>query len=1167
MLPSINFTNFSVPATTTSSGLLTLNGTISDTNSPSSISVTINWGDKTSSTVLASATSTPGIFAFSAGPHAYPNPPSSKSPFFTVTASAKDSTNASVKAIEAAVVADGLPGNETINVAPGNTSSVQVTVGSFTGSFSRPADGGPIVVFGSSSATAPDNITVNEGAAVNVAVYGGSQDPLTVQDPTPSDTITMTNNSVTANGSTVTYSGVSSLLVSGLGGGDSVTMTGIATGVPTTVDGVSGATSFAGQFGSAGFNGTLVLVNFAKATFSDAGSFTGSLTVKSPGSLQQFSVASTVTAGSTITATNISNVNIGTLAGHLTANGGSISGVNITSIAPGGVLQATESVGVPGSGVISNASIGTNSGSILAGAINGMFMGINSSSVRASGQGTINNFTDGTNTGTISAVEDSNVGSGVFSNGSIGDNSGSISAGAINQMSMGSNSGSVTASGQGTINNFTDGTNTGTISAVEDSNAGSGVFSNGSIGDNSGSISAGAINQMSMGSNSGSVTASGQGTISKLNVGTNSGLIQAKADTTSGSGALSNSNIGTLATTGIVSAANASDITITTVAGSIQVTNHVSNLSAGTVAGTANLHAGHFDVFTAQHAAPTVNFIEPTVTRTLMVSPHTGNTGNVLPDYGFYYDGTGPGDPKVVVQIVATSSTAPFDLGVTTSTATNSSPPPPNSSELDGFDLAGLYSVDSNGNPNALTGVHNVVVGGNVLLGAVPGALSFFNHLPSTAASGGIQLPQDIVAVAAAGNLPAASIVAKAVPSVAAGLFNGVSADNASQNDALVPLAVGTAVTQANDSFQVFVSEASHVAQFLVTGPGSSFDNKQMLFADQVADNLPVTATDTLVPTGSSATVSSVAFSGFGASLTTAQAITNSITVTAGSLGDLTLKAPQGLTASVTAPSIIGNINITNGGISNIIETSGDLGSTITGPSGSITGVTSIQTGSGGLTSTGQIIVGGNLISQVGLQSGLDGVIAVQGDIGTIQTSNGIAPNGALTRFGGINVSTGGVTGQIVAMGNVFGDISITGGLSGRIAVHGNNGEFGLSNGRDGILGNVSIKGGIDTTGAIVSGGLIGDAISGTHLSISGTDKGLLAAVGIINFGATGSLNQAGLFNNVGGTSTNGNVIDAIFTKSVGTLFQVISPGDLSQLLDLLIDLTYSPGHLIEPST
>ena len=52
------------------------------------------------------------------------------------------------------------------------------------------------------------------------------------------------------------------------------------------------------------------------------------------------------------------------------------------------------------------------------------------------------------------------------------------------------------------------------------------------------------------------------------------------------------------------------------------------------------------------------------------------------------------------------------------------------------------------------------------------------------------------------------------------------------------------------------------------------------------------------------------------------------------------------------------------------------------------------------------------------------GVIAVQGDIGTIQTNSlgdAVTVNNALIRFGGIS-ATGGVGGQIVAVGNVFGE-------------------------------------------------------------------------------------------------------------------------------------------------
>jgi len=566
--------------------------------------------------------------------------------------------------------------------------------------------------------------------------------------------------------------------------------------------------------------------------------------------------------------------------------------------------------------------------------------------------------------------------------------------------------------------------------------------------------------------------------------------------------------------------------------------------------GTANLMAGHFQTVTAQHVSPLVHFIEPTVTRTVAVTPHV--PGGAIPDYSLYYDGTGSGNPSVVVNFNAVG-VGSFDLAVITSTATSGG---------DGFDLAGVYSTGNNP-----TGIHNVEVGGSLLLGAVPpGAISFLGLPPNT--TGGVQLPQDTVAVAVADNLPAASILAKSVPSIAAHSFAGVTADNAGNPDAQVPLAAGTGLSQANDTFQLFFSEANDVAQFLVTGAGNSFDGKDMLFADIVTDNAPVTAQDKLIPSGSSTSVDSVAFAGAGGSLTTAQPIISMISAVGGSIGNLILSSPHGL-ANVMADSIIGNIDVSNGGINGVVETTaGNLGRAFTDSSGNIIGVTTIHAGGGGL--VGKILAKGNLVSQLNLQSGLDGVVATDGDIGVIQTAGGGAKlnsDGSLTRFGGIVVSTGGVNGQVIALGNAFGDIKVTGGLSGRIAVKGKQGEFGLASFRYGILGNISIGGGIKTTGALVSSGLIGDDgsnnihndVNCTHLTISGSDQGIISAGEDINFGATGSLNQSGLFENATGVSLA--AINAIFTNN-GGLLDVLDPAQLTLIVQDLLALKVSGGKL-----
>ena len=121
----------------------------------------------------------------------------------------------------------------------------------------------------------------------------------------------------------------------------------------------------------------------------------------------------------------------------------------------------------------------------------------------------------------------------------------------------------------------------------------------------------------------------------------------------------------------------------------------------------------------------------------------------------------------------------------------------------------------------------------------------------------------------------------------------------------------------------------------------------------------------------------------------------------------------------------------------------------------------------------------------------------------------------------------------------------------------GNNGEYHLSSGRDGILCNVSVTGGIGTSGAIVSAGLLGDQTGGTQLSISGGDKGILAAEGNINYsGNISSLTN--VFENA--TGPNKSAIDYIFTNG-GVPLTI--PSGLALILQDLRALTVnSKGNL-----
>src|SRR5262249_58998439 len=104
-----------------------------------------------------------------------------------------------------------------------------------------------------------------------------------------------------------------------------------------------------------------------------------------------------------------------------------------------GVLKATETG--PGTGVISNSTIGSNAGTITAGALSGLAVSLNAVGgvIRAQGQGTASGVSIGTNSGSFSTVEDATSGSGVMSNTTIGSNTGSLSAGSISGMADGSN--------------------------------------------------------------------------------------------------------------------------------------------------------------------------------------------------------------------------------------------------------------------------------------------------------------------------------------------------------------------------------------------------------------------------------------------------------------------------------------------------------------------------------------------------------------------------------------------------------------------------------------------------------------------------------------------------------------------------------------------------------
>jgi hypothetical protein len=193
----------------------------------------------------------------------------------------------------------------------------------------------------------------------------------------------------------------------------------------------------------------------------------------------------------------------------------------------------------------------------------------------------------------------------------------------------------------------------------------------------------------------------------------------------------------------------------------------------------------------------------------------------------------------------------------------------------------------------------------------------------------------------------------------------------------------------------------------------------------------------------------------------------------------------------------------------------------------------------------GQVVVGGSL-NQAEVDGIMSGTLAVQGDIG----AEVIGADGSPTRFGSITVG-GSFDGQIVAMGNAYGDLVFKQDFNGRVAVHGQ-----LVPRQPvppfGIVGNVEVAGSIGSAGAIVSGGLLGDAAGGTALSAGGL-AGLLAARGDISFGSVGEPDGAHIFEDAAGV--NAAAIDAVFTDGGKLLVIDTTPQGLHNLSLILADL------------
>ncbi len=591
--------------------------------------------------------------------------------------------------------------------------------------------------------------------------------------------------------------------------------------------------------------------------------------------------------------------------------------------------------------------------------------------------------------------------------------------------------------------------------------------------------------------------------------------------------------IGSLTSTGALNAGSIATMTVGgSLAGSLSVTGLLGTLTVtGGTSGVITVGSVNLINVLAGSGNTLLNLTSGGIQREILATPVAGGTMPNTVTFQFVYDATTATVPQVAIQITNTSPVArSFNLAlVVTNSATAK------------FDLSILDSKS-----NAATGLSNISLQGDLLEGLTAPELLVFTNL-NASSRGGIVLPADSITGLEVSNiLPIGFVnvagiegVAFAILTTAGGTPVTVTSPFGSASNIQVLwnyLGSTPTLNPANDAFVFSFNQTQSVRLFAHVDNNPDMELVMTLTAETTG-NLPIMASVQMISTTNSASplVQSVVLTGAGGSINSAYSIAN-ITST-GALGDVTITASAGSTVNnepglgnVTAPSIFGSINVTNAGIWGVIQTtSGDIGQTILGTGTTITGVTTI-TSNGAL--TGQIISRGNLISSVRTNSSFSGVIAAQGNIGVIQTSNGnaVLTGNSLTRFGGINVA-GADSGQIIALGNVFGDLTVSGSLTGRIAAKGA-AVAGLAASRMGILGNITAT--TDAVGsAIISGGLIGDAVGGTTANL-GSAKGFVAADGAITLSSTTTIAANNELQNV--TGANLSALNAIFTNNNASL-------------------------------
>ncbi|MHB1421755.1 MAG: hypothetical protein ACYC3I_00885 [Gemmataceae bacterium] len=553
----------------------------------------------------------------------------------------------------------------------------------------------------------------------------------------------------------------------------------------------------------------------------------------------------------------------------------------------------------------------------------------------------------------------------------------------------------------------------------------------------------------------------------------------------------------------------------------------------------------------------------------------------------YFYESGNLANPQLTARVTNNVSTAAdqFDLSLVVY------------NDVAKFNLARLDAV-------GVSGIGNVAIEGDLLTSVTTQAANFFTMpgggLDNTPA--GIQLPLDhLIGVGVRDFAPNGYIQAASIEGVAFGSYAeedgrvGIGA-TAQAEDAEDLLARGTMIVQANGTFRVPFADlwTQQVGFFFDSdenpgpGPSGHFDNNDIAFTVQgvrtpnatATGNIftpsnvargAVTALVTITPTvdchgnPEDSVVQTIDLRGDGASIRTQQYIAGGITST-GPLGDLILESPQGIT-NVTAPSIFGNI-LSAGPITGTIQTTGLRTDPITGAVSQVAAdlgrvyvtwilhgndvvpvvtTTLVQANGPGL--TGQIICGGNLISQVVADGGITGTITVQpvawesgaGNLGTLFTYPG--PSGTVLNLGGV-VSNGPMTGPTVAVPPASDTLNINtpvqggvittyGSVLGNITINGPmNGPTLSTSNRSTLNVNATVEGGYITTyGSVIGNITVNGPMNGPEIfnGNNGSSISVLAPVqggyittygsAIGNITVNGPMNGPQIFNGNNGSS------------------------------------------------